>query len=862
MRSLPVAGRWLALFIVLGVASAVPAAELVRLTKENYDKYVPGGKEVDAIIGDFVLRNDKITCVIADPIPGRNANMTVRNVGGCIIDLTTNESQNDQLGCYYPGAGRFAFRLSKARWFEGGGLGSKMHETLEVTGDGLHGSSVELHLRAEGRGDFPTVEVRYRLPDEMHQVLVNTVYVNEADKNLDVEFADSIRADRTFERSTPGSNLHLAWFYDKYFRQGYGIVAPLDRITFADGGSAGVLLSMVRKGVSKQTLEPGDRYPVDCEIFPSVDLFQLQAYGAGSDGDNPLSLCAENSAGDTIPDCEVAAFTGKEFTEYYGHGYTGPDGVLKFQAPPGKYRLHVAKIGREKKTIDIDTAEKADYVVQLVDPGVVVGNITAEGGGPIPCKVQFIGEGDTPSPDFGHEAGHTAVKNLVYTHNGKFRQEIGPGKYRVVLSYGPEYDAVMSEITVERGKETEVEGVMKRVVDTAGWVSADFHNHASPSGDNVSSQFGRVQNILCEHMEFAPCTEHNRVDTYTPHLKVLGAEHLMSTCSGIELTGSPLPLNHQNAFPLVFKPHLQDGGGPTTDEDPEVQISRLALWDGQSEKLVQQNHPDLGWLFFDRDGDGKPDGGYAKSIPYMDVIEIHPLAWMLEPPTIEIQGRQENNRIFNWLQLLNQGHRITGVVNTDSHYNFHESGFWRNFIKSKTDDPAKIEVLDMVRASERGNLTMTTAPFLNVEVISADAGDKSRGIPGDDVEAPSGKAMLKVRVQCANWYDIDRVQVYFNGQPQEKLNFTRAVNPQMFADKVVKFEQELPLEMAGDTHVIVMAVGEKSTLGVVQGPNWGTLLPIAVSNPIYVDVDGGGFKANGDTLGAPLPVKSGTKPAE
>ena len=58
----------------------------------------------------------------------------------------------------------------------------------------------------------------------------------------------------------------------------------------------------------------------------------------------------------------------------------------------------------------------------------------------------------------------------------------------------------------------------------------------------------------------------------------MGVEHLMATCSGIELTGLPLPLNHQNAFPLIFKPHLQDGGGPTNDEDPETQIERLALW--------------------------------------------------------------------------------------------------------------------------------------------------------------------------------------------------------------------------------------------------------------------------------------------
>jgi hypothetical protein len=32
-------------------------------------------------------------------------------------------------------------------------------------------------------------------------------------------------------------------------------------------------------------------------------------------------------------------------------------------------------------------------------------------------------------------------------------------------------------------------------------------------------------------------------------------------------------------------------------------------------------------------------------------------------------------------------------------------------------------------------------------------------------------------------------------------------------------------------------------------------MPFAVSNPIFVDVDGGGFKPNGDDLGVPFPVK-------
>jgi hypothetical protein len=33
--------------------------------------------------------------------------------------------------------------------------------------------------------------------------------------------------------------------------------------------------------------------------------------------------------------------------------------------------------------------------------------------------------------------------------------------------------------------------------------------------------------------------------------------------------------------------------------------------------------------------------------------------------------------------------------------------------------------------------------------------------------------------------------------------------------------------------------------------------PTAVTNPIYVDVDGDGFQANKDTLDHPLPVKFG-----
>jgi hypothetical protein len=79
--------------------------------------------------------------------------------------------------------------------------------------------------------------------------------------------------------------------------------------------------------------------------------------------------------------------------------------------------------------------------------------------------------------------------------------------------------------------------------------------------------------------------------------------------------------------------------------------------------------------------------------------------------------------------------------------------------------------------------------------------------------------------------------------------FTRKQHPDRFSGSTAKFDQEIPLVLAGDSHVIVAAIGEHSKLGPVMGPDHANDAPVAVSNPIFVDVDGNGFTANGDPLG-------------
>jgi hypothetical protein len=839
----------LALLLFAALGDLAPAADFTPLQPGNWEAFVPQGKEVDAIYGDFVLRNEHIVAVIAQPLATRNANMTVRGVGGCLIDLTEAQAQNDQLSCYYPGGGRYLFAGQEGK-----------PATVRVSADGqsvqhtnsISGKTITLEIDAQPANGRPRLTVRYTIADGVDHMLVETIHTNPTDKLVEDDLADAIRADRTF---TFGTDLAtgLFWADDEWFRQCYGIVAP--GYALQGTGQRGTLLQLMKDGSNKLKLEPGQSHTIARKVFPASSL--LSARGAASQMAAAKVGRVSILVSEPTPVAQARVVLSRD-GKPYAAGRTNAEGRLAFLLPEGSYVGTITSLdGRETKGT-WDGGRDLTLNMTFSKPSRIIAKIVNDRGQPTPAKVSFTGKEGTKDPDWGPDSGDTAVKNVVYTHSGSFEQSIAPGRYDVIVSYGPEHDAVFQSIEVPPGGEAHLAAVLKRTVDTTSWISADFHSHSSPSGDNTSSQLGRVQNLLCEHIEFAPCTEHNRIDTYVPHLKRLGVMHLMATCTGMELTGGPLPVNHQNAFPLVHKPRTQDGGAPVTDVDPVIQVERLAFWDNKSDKLVQMNHPNLPQILGDRNEDGQPDAGFERMFGFVDVIEVHPPQGIFAPPPKGADGKLERNPIFHWMQMLNLGYRQTGVINTDSHYNHHESGFYRNFIKSTTDDPAKIDTMEMVHMSERGHLIVSTGPFLSVEATAATADGKTlKAIPGDSLVATDGEVQLAVKVQCPNWFDVNRVQVFLNGRAPKDLNFTRRDSPARFSDNTVRFAATVPVKVAADTHLIVATIGEELGLGPVMGPNHGKLPPVAVSNPIWIDVDGKGFTPNRDLLDVPLALAPG-----
>ncbi|NBV85559.1 MAG: hypothetical protein EBS01_04700, partial [Verrucomicrobia bacterium] len=424
------------------------------------------------------------------------------------------------------------------------------------------------------------------------------------------------------------------------------------------------------------------------------------------------------------------------------------------------------------------------------------------------------------------------------------------------VTRGIEYSHLEQEVEVAPGKTAKVSGVLKRVVDTRGWVSADYHNHSTPSGDNVCGTKDRLINLAAEHIEFAPATEHNRIFDWRPEIERLGLTDFLQTVVGLESTGSKA---HFNAFPFQPVPFTQDNGAPVWNADPRINALTLREWQKPTpERWVQINHPDLFENFYANRGTGDSEGGFAGLIQLINGYEVQngPGTFLLDKAPFRLSRNASGtesvtwNREFLWLHMLNQGRRTNAVAVCDAHSVFGNGvGSWRMYMPSSSDEPSKIDWRENLSAARAGHSYLTTGPFLQVTTTHG-AG------PGDTVSTGGKPLQLKIRVQCTDWIDIDRVQILVNGRQSPKLNFTRASHPDFFKDGVVKFDRTVEVPVTTDSHIIVVACAENSTLKTGYGSSsQSAMRPFAYHNPIWVDVDGNGLTPSHDALEYEVPDK-------
>jgi len=720
---------------------------------------LPRGKEADGIIGDFVLRNEHIEAVVSGDLPNRKANMGTNwqaVTPGCLYDLCVRGSANDQLTYLAPAA------------LEGRVSGVRAQEVVP----GLAGVVTE---RTAATGSGHALQHSYFVDEGWRYLVISSYYANSAKepwkfrpagvwKGLGAE--QTVLGIQTGNAMNPPDHQGYAKFTvsvsdpdaDAPVRQ--NPMAPEETSIAPDHGAR--FITFVAPGRS-----PAEAWGVLAALRGPVGT---------------LRATLRDGAGPATGAMLRIRFDEKTALDAYPDG----DGRVEVALPPGKYDLVASEIGRptagESVTIEGDGTYEVGFA--LAPAARVVLEVTAGDDTPgekapgeaaprkTPCKVQFIGLGETPDPVLGVDINAHGCRNQYHSENGHFTQQLPPGRYRLVVTHGIEFDHVVREIELAPGAEVLVQARLRRVVDTRGWVSTDFHNHSTPSGDNYCGTDDRVINLAAENIEFAPATEHNRLYDWAPHIRSLGLADELATVVGMELTG---PNAHLNSFPLRVEPFTQDNGAPVWQHDPRINAIVLRDWqDGGPDRWVHLNHPSVGKFFRDRDGDGVADGGYAGLAELIDATET----WSTEILRAEAWYHQvwdgkknwRENRTFAWLQLLNQGMRLRMIAVADAHSIVGNGvGGWRTYVKSSVDEPARIDSREVIRNAKAGKMFVTNGPFLDVRV---DDGT----IAGGQTIA-RGAVTLEIEVRVTDWVEIDRARLPPHDPPRALPRRGRRVPP-------------------------------------------------------------------------------------
>ena len=263
--------------------------------------------------------------------------------------------------------------------------------------------------------------------------------------------------------------------------------------------------------------------------------------------------------------------SGTKVTEMTTHAEGRFDANLR----PGEYVARIVKSGRatsEAIPFSVEKDKKTFVDWRIDGPATLHVTVVEPGVGRVPAKVTLVGIGpasfagqDTKTwlfdlsvgeewrysdlvPDTDDPQTRQYIETFAYTHEGAVEMEARPGTYRYVVSRGLEYDRVEGEVVLEAGKIKSVAVELHRVVDTTGYVGADFHLHSSYSLDSFHSPAERLKSFAGEGLELVVSTDHNFVSDYQPVIGELGLEPFLSSAIGLELT--TIDRGHFNGFPL------------------------------------------------------------------------------------------------------------------------------------------------------------------------------------------------------------------------------------------------------------------------------------------------------------------------
>lgn len=445
----------------------------------------------------------------------------------------------------------------------------------------------------------------------------------------------------------------------------------------------------------------------------------------------------------------------------------------------------------------------------------------------VPGKVTFFGLASTKNPYFEPDNPVRSGRDWEFFKNSRYAREQGievslaAGTYLVFASRGPEYTIDQKVIEVLKNRPLELKFVLDRVLPPLGWVSVDSHLHTQES-DGAVGVPERLRSIVAEDLDVAVATDHNFITDYLPELKRSGLDRYLTVLAGSEVT----PFSgfiHFCVFPQEIKREEMNHGAVPPRSESSGELFRENR-EANPGALLQLNHPrgsKLGYfnnLHLDDKTAASADKGLDLSFDLFEAMNG------------SIFGGPNAQAVEDWLHLLCRGYFFPAVGGSDAHLaDGTEPGYSRTYVFLGRSKNKGVEPRTLVAALKRGRSFVSNGPLVDFRV-------NKKYLPGDFLTARKGKVSVSLRVLSAPWVSVSEARIIINGVRKEVFQASgKESDP-------VKLDRMFNLVLDTDAFIAVEVVGDRSLFPVVQMSSLvdSAALPYALTNPVFVDVDGNG----------------------
>jgi Tol biopolymer transport system component len=491
------------------------------------------------------------------------------------------------------------------------------------------------------------------------------------------------------------------------------------------------------------------------------------------------------------------------------------------RAPAGRFAdpgTHLVVVDLPGGTHDLDLGT----VVPFGPRGTLRLALTDDAGRPIAARVSVMGEdGRFFAPDdawrHADEAfvrGESRFEYGYFHARGQATLSLAPGKYRVEVSRGPEFQVHRAEVTVARGATLPHRATLRRLRDmpAAGWRSADLHVHMNYCGNYRNDPKHLAFQAEAEGLNLIEDLIVNKEQRFPDIASFSPRPDPASSADVLIVHGQEFHTSYWGHTALLgLDDHLILPGYASYTNTPAASPypHNAAVFD-----LAHAQHALTGYV---HPFDTRPD-------PYkMD----EPLAY--EMPADAALGKMDYFEVMGfsdhlitseiWYRLLNCGFRIPAGAGTDAMANYASLrgpvGLVRVFVQTGTrfDHPTFLAGL------KAGRTFVTNAPLLDLGV-RADRNGAFRD-PGAEFRLAAGRRTLEARVDVRSPVPLDHVEIVANGA----VAATVPLSPDRMS---ARGTVPVPFEASG--WLVLRAWADKPAWPILD------LYPFGSTSPVYVRI--------------------------